>query len=274
MTFEKILLGIVIFLYSIATLGIFLGMLSSKRKLRSWANKVTLAGFATHTLLGITLLINHSLEEITAGYYLLLLPWCFILVWLIAWRILKTQFISLTVAPLALLLSVFSVRLSSIQIVLPDNFAGTFIGLHLGSLFLSIGLLALACGAGSIFLYVNNRIKKKEPLADFATDFPALSTCDKINHVAVMVGFPLYTLGLISGFVWAPLFFQIVANPKILVSLVLWFFYALLFYQRVALGKKGRKPARLAILIFLISVLAIGLDQVFSHHSQILLPLQ
>ena len=273
MTFEKFLICSIVLFYSLATLGVFIGMLSSYRRVKIGAHYLTLLGFVFHTVLACVILLRHSMAEISAGQYLLLLPWCLIAFYLFAWRLFKSSFVSLTAAPLALIVSIFSVRLSDIQIVLPQHLSGPFMGIHLSTLFISFGLLTMACGAGIIFLYVNSKIKKKAPIGSFATDFPALSTCDKINHMAVLYGFPCYTLGLISGFIWAPLVRETVQNPKILTCLVLWFFYALLFYQRVALGIKGKRPSKLAIIIFVIAIVALGLDQVFTHHSQILLPI-
>ena len=224
MTFEKFLICSIVFLYSLATFGVFLGMLSSYRRVKISAHYLTLVGFTLHTILAAVLLLHYSLEEISAGQYLLLLPWCLIALYLVAWRVFQSAFFSLTAAPFALLLSIFSIRLSNIQIVLPQHLSGTFMGLHLTTLFVSFGLLTMACGAGIIFLYVNSKMKKKAPIGNFATDFPALSTCDKINHMAVLYGFPCYTLGLISGFIWAPLVRETVENPKIITCLILWFF--------------------------------------------------
>ena len=101
---------------------------------------------------------------------------------------------------------------------------------------------------------------------------PSLSTYDKVNYIAVVVGFPLFTLGLMSGFIWAPIAQGLTGSPKVLYSLFVWFLYALLFYQRTALGYRGRKTAVMAIIIFLISALSMGIDISMSHHSEQLLP--
>ena len=89
----------------------------------------------------------------------------------------------------------------------------------------------------------------------------------------MVVGFPLYTLGLMSGFIWAPMAKAVAENPKVLLSLFIWFLYALFFYQRTALRQRGRKTAIMAIVIFTISALSFGVDYTMSsHHSSQLLP--
>ncbi len=272
MTFEKFLFTGVILLYSLGTLGIFLGTLSVRRRLKVAANWFTLAGFALHTVSVIVTLVSHSFADLSAGYFMQLFSWSIILLYLVAWRWLRLPFLALTAAPLALLLYVLSIRLSSVQSVLPEHLAGLFMGLHIWSLFLSVGLLAMAFGSGLLFVYMERKIKTKMPIAEFARDFPALATYDKVNHAAVVAGFPLYTLGLMSGFIWAPVVLQTVENPKVMLSLFIWFLYALLFYQRTALGYRGRKTAVLAIVIFTISALSVVIDYTMSHHGVVLQP--
>lgn len=270
MTFEHILTILVTFLYFLATLASFLGALSMRRPVRIVANWLTLAGFCVNTLLIISTFMLHSLEELSAAYYLLFLSWCILLLYLAAWSFFKFSFITLTAAPLALILSVLSTRYAGIPLYLPEHLGILFFGLHISSLFISLGLLALASGTGVLFLYVMHKLKKKAPLGEFIRDQPALTTFDKVNHFAVIIGFPLYSLGLLSGYIWATMPRSNVI-PKTAFSMVIWFLYALLFYQRMALGLRGKKTALLAILIFVLWSISLIID--FSmpiHHSQIL----
>lgn len=269
---EKLLAIGVIFLYSLGSFGILIGTLAGRRPLKRAANRLTLLGFALHSAAGILVLATHSYAELSAGYYLQLLAWCLIFLYLAAWRWLRYPFLGLTAAPLALLLYVLSMRLSNIHGLLPEHLSGLFFGLHIWSLYLSIGLLTMAFGAGTIFVYTEKRLKRKIPLAEFTRDMPSLATCDKVNMAAVIAGFPLYTLGLMSGFIWAPMAQSVVENPKVILSLFIWFLYALLFYQRTALRYRGRKTAIMAIAIFCISALSVVFDQTVSHHSMQLLP--
>lgn len=272
MTFEKMLALGVVFLYSLGTLSTFLGALSKRRLIKVAANWLTLTGFAAHTVLTITTFALHSMDELSAGYFMQLLAWCIIFVYLCAWRWLRLPFLALTASPLALLLCGLSMRQGQSGGVLPENLVGLFLGLHVWSLFLSVGLLAMAFGAGLLFMYMDRQIKRKNPITEFVRELPSLSTFDKVNQAAVVVGFPLYTLGLMSGFIWAPMLAQTAQNPKVILSLFIWFLYALLFYQRMALGYRGRKTAIMVVVIFAISALSVGIDFTVSHHSTILRP--
>jgi len=273
MDIEKLLSILVIFAYSLGAFGIVLGTLSMRYALKTAADRLTLAGFVLHTLLLLIIFFRQEdLGSLSAGYFMQLLAWCLILLYLAAWRWLRVSFLGLTAAPLALLLTILSMRLSKVQNLLPEHFSALFFGLHIWALYLSIGLLTMAFGAGLLFIYTEDKLKKKAPLAGFTKDMPSLSTYDKVNHAAVIVGFPLYTLGLMSGFIWAPMVKEVVENPKVLLSLFIWILYAILFYQRMAARYRGRKTAVMVIAIFIISVLSFGIDYTVSHHSSWLLP--
>lgn len=272
MDFKHILALGVMACYSLGTLGIFLGTLALHRPLQRMANRLTLAGFTLHTAAAIITLATHSVTDLPMGYYLQLMAWSLIFLYICAWGWLRLPFLGLTAAPLALLLYALSMRLSSATGLLPEHLSGLFFTLHIWSLYLSLGLLAMAFGAGVLFLYMEGRLKKKLPMAEFARDFPSLGACDKVNQAAVVAGFPLYTLGLMSGFIWAPMAKPVVENPKVLLSLLVWFLYALFFYQRTAMRHRGRKTAVIAIVIFVISALSFGVDYAVFHHSRLLLP--
>ena len=272
MDFEKILTLAVIFLYSLGTLGIFLGTLSLSRTIRQVANRVTLAGFALHTIAVVSMLAAHGFTALPFSSYMQLMAWSLVLLYISAWGWLRLSFLGLTAAPLALLLYVLSMRFSNTHSLLPEHLSGLFFTLHVWSLYFSLGLLAMAFGAGLLFVYMEGKLKKKLPMAEFTRDLPSLSACDKVNRFAVVAGFPLYTLGLMSGFIWAPMAKAIVENPKVLLSLFIWFLYALLFYQRTAMRFRGRKTAVMAIVIFGVSALSFGIDYTMSHHSIQMLP--
>ncbi|MDR2488835.1 MAG: cytochrome c biogenesis protein [Desulfovibrio sp.] len=272
MDFEYILAIGVIILYSLGTFGMLLGTLALHRPLKALADRITLAGFSLHTVVAVAMLASNGFTALPMGYYPQLMAWSLIFLYICAWGWLRLPFLGLTAAPLALLLYILSMRLSYTPALLPEHLSGLFFTLHIWSLYLSLGLLAMAFGAGVLFVYMESRLKKKLPMAEFTRDLPSLAACDKVNHIAVTAGFPLYTLGLMSGFIWAPMAKTIVENPKVLLSLVVWLLYALFFYQRTALRYRGKKTAVMAIVIFGISVLSFGIDYAISHHSTQMFP--
>ncbi len=131
MTFEHLLTFGVIFLYFLGTLGIFLGTLSARRRIKTAANLLTLVGFILHTLLCVTILATRSIDALSAGYFMQMLAWCILFVYFIAWKWLRLRFLALTAAPLALLLFIFSIHQTQMNTVLPEHLSRLFIWLIL-----------------------------------------------------------------------------------------------------------------------------------------------
>ena len=94
---------------------------------------------------------------------------------------------------------------------------------------------------------------------------------DKINAITTMVGFPLYTLGIVSGLIWAKPVFggTVTGDPKEVISIVIWLFYSVLFHNRITKGWKGRKPAQLAVFVFILCLFSIIVVNTFmeTHHA-------
>lgn len=64
-----------------------------------------------------------------------------------------------------------------------------------------LALLALAGMSGLFFLVENRRLKSKRPIGR-GLRLPSLEALDRVNLSALAVGFPLLTLGLITGMLW------------------------------------------------------------------------
>lgn len=262
----------IIVLYALGTAFAFAGAPSVRRGgLRSLGAVFTLAGFGLHSGLMLLLILTHPLGELSKGDFLQLMSWSVLLVWCVSWRWLKLPFLGLTMSPLALLLYIASLGVETVQGGVPATLGPLFAVLHLGALFVSFALLALGFGAALLFLHMEKKIKGKTAFSEFDRELPALSTFDAVNRWVVGIGFPLYTLGLASGFVWARMTWGRVVSwdPKEWTSLLVWLLFAVLFHQRVALGWQGRKVAVMLIVIFAMSVFSVVGVNFFmeSHHS-------
>ncbi len=252
-----------------------LGIVSGKTGLRHLGSLLTVAGFALHTA-DLAVLLGGmggagGLVLVSAEFYFSLLAWSLLLIFFFLWWRLRLEMLGLLAAPLAMFLFLSSQAATATRIPLPKALGGLFFGLHIGSFFLAISFLAMACGAGAAYLFLERKIKTKEKLSGFAKAMPALSTCDTVNRWAVAVGFPLYTIGLLSGFIWAKLTWNKIFSfdPKEITAIGVWLLFAFLFHQRLFLGWRGRKTARLAIWVFgltLVSMLVINFFMP-THHS-------
>ncbi len=249
-----------------------LGVVSGKTGLRRAGAGLTATGFALHTADLAVLLAGEGGTALLSGeFYFSLLAWCLLLICLFLWWRLRLGMLGVLAAPLALFLFLSSQAVTATRMPLPKALGGLFFGLHIGAFFLAISLLAMACGAGVAYLYLERKIKTKEKLRGVSKALPALSTCDTVNRWAVAVGFPLYTVGLLSGFIWAKLTWNRIFSydPKEITAIGVWLLFAFLFHQRMFLGWRGRKTARMAIWIFSLTLVSLLVINFFmpTHHS-------
>ncbi|MGD9609579.1 MAG: inner membrane protein YpjD [Desulfovibrionaceae bacterium] len=249
-----------------------LGIVFGRPGLRRLGSLATVAGFALHTVdLAVLLGAEGGTALLSGEFYFSLLAWSLLVIFLFLWWRLRLELLGLLAAPLALFLFLSSQAVTATRMPLPKALGGLFFGLHIGALFLAISLLAMACGAGAAYLYLERKIKTKEKLAGFAKALPSLSACDTVNRWAVAAGFPLYTVGLLSGFIWAKLTWNRIFSydPKEIIAIGVWLFFAFLFHQRLFLGWRGRKTAKMAIWIFSLTLVSLLLINFFvpTHHS-------
>ncbi len=262
----------IVLLYFLSALLYLGAVLGSSHLLKRVSLGAGIGGFIFHTLDIILKLLGNFQFTFTQGqFYFSLLAWTFLLIYFLLWWRLKLQFLALTVAPLALIFFSSSMLVNIKHLSVPSQLSGLWFGLHIVTLFLSISLLAIAFGAGVCYLYMERQIKHKAKPSKFRRGLPALSIFDRANHWAVSLGFPLFTIGVLSGFLWARFTWEKMFSwdPKELLSIIIWFLFAYLFHQRLALGWKGRKPARLASWLFLLSLGSLVIINFYlpTHHS-------
>ncbi len=262
---------LIIICYALGSLGGVLGLLPGRRGLRAPAAWCTAGGFTAHTLTMFLLLATTPLDGLSRGALLQLMAWSVVMVYCVAWWRLRFSLLGLTAAPLALILYCAAARAENVQGAIPEVLTRAFFLLHLGVLSLYLALITLGFGSSVFFLNLHRKLKRKSGFSDADVDTPALSTVDRINHWVVVAGFPLYTVGLLAGFIWARTAWGRILSwdPKEVVSLLIWLFFALIFHQRVALDWQGRRMAVMLICLFAVTVASLlGVNLLMdSHHN-------
>ena len=122
-------------------------------------------------------------------------------------------------------------------------------------------LFAVASCAGLMYLIQDDMLKRKKT-GSLIRLFPSLRDLDRINHLCLSWGFPLLTLGILAGSLWARIVWgrHWQWDPKQVWTLLAWVCYAFLLHQRLAIGWRGRKAAlwSLMVLSFLVILLTLG----------------
>jgi len=166
------------------------------------------------------------------------------------------------IAPLASALMAVSVLVSSGATDLPPALRSAWLPIHVTLAFLGNAVFALAFATSLIYIFEDNRLKAKRP--GRRRLLPSLERLDDLNHRLLSWGFPLLTLGIVTGAVWAHFawgeFWSWEARETW--SLVTWSLYAILLHGR-SVGWRGRRAATLTIFGFAVLLVSFVSVNVF-----------
>jgi ABC-type uncharacterized transport system permease subunit len=141
--------------------------------------------------------------------------------------------------------------------------SAVFIALHVLANLLGVALFLLAGGAAALYLVQEKRLKQKRKVAPRIANLPPLDALDHAEHRFLVAGFPLLTLGIITGTYWAQKLE--VGSPDEVMRTVFgyatWLLIAGVLLLRAAAGWRGKRSAygTLAGLVCAAAVLLIYL---------------
>jgi ABC-type uncharacterized transport system permease subunit len=179
-----------------------------------------------------------------------LISWMSVVVLLLfIWRMRLASLVAV-VGPIAFL-TVFAGSLQPRQGVSQEAISGTWPHAHVLLASAGLALLGVAGLAGLFYLVEHRRLKAKRPLSRGGR-LPSLEALDRVNVVALSVGFPLLTLGVITGTLWLRSATGEVwmATPHQAWTLVAWGIYAGLVGARFAAHQGARQAAASAVAGF------------------------
>jgi len=174
----------------------------------------------------------------------------------------KTRVLGAFVAPVAsLLMIVASVGLGG-PVSASPQLQHSLVTIHAILSLAGEALFVLASLAGLMYLLQDERIKQKK-ITSFSRFLPPLKDLDRIIEVCLLWGFPLLTLGILAGSIWARVVWGSAWqwDPRFLWTLLAWVLYALLLHQRLAIGWRGHKSALYSVLALLILLLTFVVER-------------
>lgn len=134
-----------------------------------------------------------------------------------------------------------------------------YLKLHIIAMYLSYVAFFVATISAAFYLVQNNALKNKQTGIIFSK-LPDLDFLDKLNYRSIGVGFPLLTLAILGGFIWAEHIHGIYwsgSNVRQIYSLVLWLIYAVTLHVRLSAKLRGRKVALLTLFAFFVIILSL-----------------
>jgi ABC-type transport system involved in cytochrome c biogenesis permease subunit len=156
----------------------------------------------------------------------------------------RIRMLALVVLPASMGLLLYAMTIGSEALPLvPALQNNVLLSMHVVVAILAYGALAVACAAGVLYL-----IQPPEG----RPGLPRPAVLDDVSYRAVVLAFPLLTLVLVLGALWAEIAWGKYWSwdPKETASLVTWCIYGAYLHARAVRGWQGRRAAWLLMLGF------------------------
>jgi len=263
---EEFFFKLAFILYLISTVGFFIYFYSLKPEALKGARLVLLGGFFCHTL-NIVLRLKVLKAPPVASFHesSSFLAWAVVGVYFFfVYRGPKVYTMGTFLLPLVLLLMIASAISPSEITPLPPVLQSLWLPIHAIISLFSYAFFLTAAVAGFMYLLQERQVKHKQ-LGGIFKRLPPLESLDRINELSLKYGFPLLTLGIITGALWAEKAWGTYWNwdPKETWSLILWLVYAALLHERLIVGWRGRRAAMMALLGFLVWIISFFVVNLF-----------
>jgi cytochrome c-type biogenesis protein CcsB len=266
---DALLLKVAVVGYVAATLLFLIHLATLKDALARVAKWALFTFFLTHAVQIAVRWLNLGITPVTnAAEALSFLAWVLVggyLLVQIRWRV---RTLGAFVTPLAVVMLLGSFLFTKGQVI-PESLKSAWLPIHVSMAFLGDAALGLAFVTAVAYLIQEHNIKRKK-LGGWQRRLPALETLDVINYRCIGVGFPLLTLGIITGSLWAKSEWGKYWSwePRETWSLVTWVILAALLHARLTAGWRGKRSAILTIVGFVVmlgSFLAIRIFDLGLH---------
>lgn len=252
-------------LYAVAGIAAFPAVLYGQPRWQRVSLPAATAGFFFHLVAVVELMVaaHHLVPlgwvEVQATLALLI-----VVAYLLVYAAYRTAAFGIFALPLALIVMLApAMGANSAAFVTPEMRSGWLV-VHISALLAAYTALLFSLLASVLYLAQERRLKSKEGVG-FLAWLPPLETMDRIAYLALLIGFPCMTVGLLAGCLIAQQSVGAVyfLDPKVLLSFAMWGVYVLMLLVRRSTGLRGRRAIYLSSVVFLV-VLSVWAANTFS----------
>jgi cytochrome c-type biogenesis protein CcsB len=260
-------------IYLICFLGYLIFTTSRNKTLGTLSTFLMIIGIIIHS----AGLVIRWLETHQTGYgyvplsnmyeSLIFFSWTIVLIYLILEFKYQQKVIGVFITPFAFLaIALTSIvpginaKITPLMPALQSN----WLTIHVTTCFFGYASFAVSFGVSILYLIRN---KKTSPKEEGSKWLPSVSVLDEINYKAIVIGFPMLSLGIITGAAWANYAWGSYWSwdPKETWSLITWFVYAAFLHARFTRDWRGSKAAILSIVGFIFVLITyFGVNYVIS----------
>ena len=247
-----LLYKVALLMYALATLMSLVAVVRNRGNEGRRARLLLLLAFCMHTLTLIVRYFEAGYTPVTNLHESLsFFAWALAGVFMLLDLQIRMQVMAAATATLVTVFMMFGslmpMQTQDLNPVL-DSF---WLPIHVGLSFLGSAVFTVAFVAAILYL-IQERMLKSKKFSALHYRLPSLETLDRVNYRCLKFGFPLMTMGIISGAVWAESAWGTYWSwdPKESWALITWFLYAALLHGRLTVGWRGRRAAIFAIIGF------------------------
>ena len=210
-------------------------------------------GLLSHTVTICLRSIDTGHGPYTTGFEITsFFAWVIVVIYfIIEWKY-KIKDLGAFVIPVVFLILLYSAFQSREFLLIDDSSTMFWLTMHRALSIVGYAAFAIAFGAAFMYLIQENQVKTKK-LGIMYFRMPSLEVLDNLNYKVIAIGFPLFTLGFMTGSIWN------IKTDESLFSwdalrtwplIVVWLIYCGIFFGRLLVGWRGKKAAQGSILGF------------------------
>ena len=250
---KELAFNISLFFYFIASLKHILYLVLRRRFLYLVANWTVGIGFVAQFIGLILRSAETGHGPYTSIYeYSLFLSWAIILSYFFVEFKYRFKDLGVFVVPLAFFMMLYASSLPQESNPAESSSMKFWLTIHRTLSMLGLGAFAIAFAASIMYL-VQEKLLKTKKIGSLFQRLPSLEVLDNVMHLIITVGFPIFTIGFITGSIWIGKtkgsFFSWDVQ-KTLPLLITWFIYGSLFIGRIVAGWRRKKAAVISIVGF------------------------
>jgi ABC-type uncharacterized transport system permease subunit len=225
--------------YTCATIAYFVLLGTGREGAARFASRSLLVAACLHVLFLVGDAHNHAQlgdirQMLTLGSLLIVAGH------LVAAHFGKLAVLGAFVTPIALLMLLAAGLGHSVPNV-PEDVRSALLPAHVLVNVLGLAAFTLAFAVASAYL-IQERLLRRRRISGLFTRLPPLDVLDSLGLRLLLVGFPLFTAGSVSGAIWAAKLPVALTATQVL-GLVAWAVFGIVLLLRVAAGWQGKRAA-------------------------------
>lgn len=240
--------------YLLASIVYFVQLVYRRQLISNIAMATVIAGFISHTLvIGLRSQATGHGPYTTSFEVAVFFAWVLTGIFLFAnWKY-QIKDLGAFVMPVIFLVFLYATFLSREVVAFPDTEFQALLTLHRTLSILGYAALAMAFAVGCMYLIQEQQVKSKK-LGMMFFRMPSLETLDNLNSRVISIGFPLFTLGFVTGSIWNMEMTQHSLFSwnmiKVWPLIAGWLIYGLVFFGRLFVGLRGKRAAQFSMAGF------------------------